>query len=301
MLSVVTLTCAGLLTFNYASAREGKTPHTQRGTAMHMINKDQIKKVIELIHAGDFNAWSSYMSSTEVQDMLSKNPKLSELISKITAENFSLLQEAIKLQESMKPTTESEIVDKETIHAFRISMKDMTEDQRKALNTALENKDYQAWKNLLPASLQDKASQSWFDYLVKMQSSQKRLQEIASQLGFDTKNIMPFGFSGKKMDIIKHKMPFANLENKEALNAAMQSKDYATWKSLMPENHPLLEKITESNFSLFVDMQQAVKDGNKEKAQELAKQMGFPEMKMKGEGMKMRKMDWKKADSSENK
>ncbi len=42
-------------------------------------------------------------------------------------------------------------------------------------------------------------------------------------------------------------------EVREALKEAVENKDFAAWRALIPEDHPKLEKITEENFAEFVE------------------------------------------------
>jgi hypothetical protein len=92
-------------------------------------------------------------------------------------------------------------------------------EDRVAIEQALEEGDYAAWKELVPERLADKIDETEFQDLVAEREERET--------------------------------------HREAVDAAIESGDYTEWKTLVTEQNaeaPILEKITESNFSKFSEL-----------------------------------------------
>ena len=69
--------------------------------------------------------------------------------------------------------------------------------------------------------------------------------------------------------------PNYSAERHEAMQEAFASGDYNAWKELMG-NRGITRVINAENFSKFVEMRQAMIDGDTEKAQQLREELGIP-------------------------
>ena len=72
--------------------------------------------------------------------------------------------------------------------------------------------------------------------------------------------------------------PRCNPEHREAMQEALENRDYTAWSTLMEESgrkKRILEVVTADNFDTFVDMHEAMKSGDRERAQELREELGL--------------------------
>ena len=115
-----------------------------------------------------------------------------------------------------------------------------------ALQQAIENGDYEAWK----AAINEQLTEENFNQMVQQHTQMQQRQQYMVQ-------------------------------------AAIEAGDYNAWKEAMEqlENPPLTELITEENFDLFVQMHQALQNGDFDTANQIREQLGIEGM---GCGMGMR-------------
>ncbi|PIR49204.1 hypothetical protein COU80_00445 [Candidatus Peregrinibacteria bacterium CG10_big_fil_rev_8_21_14_0_10_55_24] len=69
--------------------------------------------------------------------------------------------------------------------------------------------------------------------------------------------------------------------NREAVEQTFENGDYAAWKALMEErnsNMPLLDSVSEENFSEFAQAHLLMQEGNFEEASAIMEELGFPMM-----------------------
>lgn len=74
-----------------------------------------------------------------------------------------------------------------------------------------------------------------------------------------------------------------HLENRSAIQEAIQNADYDTWSNLIGDTkhgEKILEVITEENFEQFAEMHNLLKAGDKEGAKDLAEELGLPKRHM---------------------
>lgn len=73
-------------------------------------------------------------------------------------------------------------------------------------------------------------------------------------------------------------------EQHEAVEAALEAGDYEAWKELHGDRGRIASVVTEENFATFVEMHEAMEDGDMEKAQELRTELGLGVRPQDGSG-----------------
>ena len=140
-------------------------------------------------------------------------------------------------------------------------------EQGQEMKSALENNDYDAWKQALgdrfPA---DKINEQTFSKLVesfklRQAGDFEQSRVIMEELGISG----PKGMHGEKK---------FNLENHQAMMEALDKADYDTWKQLIVDS-PMAEKITEENFAKFADAHNLMKQGKFEEARQIREDLGL--------------------------
>jgi hypothetical protein len=75
-----------------------------------------------------------------------------------------------------------------------------------------------------------------------------------------------------------------NAEQHEAVEEAIEGKDYEAWKELMGDRGRITQVVTEENFNTFVKMHEAMEDGDYGKAAEFRKELGLGQRPQDGTG-----------------
>jgi hypothetical protein len=145
---------------------------------------------------------------------------------------------------------------------------EMTDEMKAAqeqMDTAIQNNDYETWKSLvsqLPDSSKMQVTEEAFAKLVERYQDRVTMEELQKKI-----------------------------------EAAIDSGDYATWKSLvtgLPNGTEMLEKITADNFAKFTEAHQLMKEAQAkmEEAKSIMEEIGLDGIQQgvpfgggKGEGM----------------
>lgn len=139
----------------------------------------------------------------------------------------------------------------------------MNDDEHSAIQTAIQNNDYATWKSAIESTL-----------------TEERFQELRTREA---------EMQTKRTDMETRRA---------AIEAALNAKDYAAWKEAIGSSgseSKLADVITEENFSLYVDMHEAMKSGDFEKAKEIREDLGLSEGHSFGTGFGMMKRGMHKA------
>lgn len=126
-----------------------------------------------------------------------------------------------------------------TASAFAVGLGKDANGNNQAIKEAIENNDYNAWKTAMTSEL-----------------TEERFNQIVE----------------------KHQKMQNRKENIDALKAAIEAEDFEAWQSAVSEmeNPPKYASgITEENFDTLVEFYNAKESGDKEKAKELAKELGI--------------------------
>ncbi len=146
-----------------------------------------------------------------------------------------------------------------TAMAFRGNFGTGTEfdsETRQQMQTAIENNDFQAWKQLQENNLTEE----------NFNAIKERMQERNQ--------------NRKEMQLMQ-----------EEIQTAIENNDFTAWKALMKENNnprntEMLSVINENNFFLFSEMHSAIQSQDFETAQSIREQLGiengFKKSKFKG-------------------
>jgi len=117
-------------------------------------------------------------------------------------------------------------------------------DARQEIKTAVENGDFQAWKQLHENNLTEE----------NFNAIRGRMQERIQ--------------NREEMQL-----------NMEEIQTAIENKDYSAWKTLMEENNSrnsiILSVVTEDNFDLFSEMHSAMQSGDFETAKQIKEELGL--------------------------
>lgn len=145
---------------------------------------------------------------------------------------------------------------------------------KEAMDTALENNDYAAWKALALANGKNadvitEANFAKFAEAHKLMEAGKmdEAKKLLDELGFN---------GGKRMG-----MPAGeSIERHEAMQKAFETKDYNAWKTLMKNNKGrAADVITEDNFAKFAEAHLLMAEGKPDEAKKI-----FDELGVKGPG-----------------
>ena len=125
-------------------------------------------------------------------------------------------------------------------------------EARNQIQTAIENNDFQAWKQLQENNLTE---ENFNAIRNRMQERNQNREEMQAEM--------------------------------EAIQTAIENNDYKTWKTLMeqnnnPRNTEILSLVTEENFSLFSEMHSAMQSGDFETAKQIREKLGL------GQGMQFK-------------
>lgn len=154
-----------------------------------------------------------------------------------------------------------------TTQAHNVDGKGMMSEKRQALETALANKDYTAFKNVVgDGPLGEKITEENFEKFITLHQLKKdgnidEAKKMAGELGLPT----------KKMG---HMSPVSK-EQHAAVEEALEKQDYPAFQAAVSDG-PLSKKITEENFAKFAQMHAFMKAGKFDEAKALAKELGLP-------------------------
>ena len=158
--------------------------------------------------------------------------------------------------------------------------------QLQAIKTAMDNKDYEAWKTAVAATpkgtemLKIIDTQAKFDrlmvgHLAKESGDTTTAEAIRSELGLPQRG--PKGDKGM------------NNTNRQAEMTALDNSDFAAWKTAVsssPRGEELLKLIdTQEKFNRFVELHKALKSGDKTVAEAIRTELGLPTPKAGSQGM----------------
>lgn len=142
---------------------------------------------------------------------------------------------------------------------------------------AIENNDYQAWQQAVgeDSLLLEKINQENWGKFVEMHSHRKAARQIAEEL--DIKQ--PVNFQQ-----FKHKAgKLMKMRDNQAARQAITDKDYQAWLEAVGSDSPIAQKITEDNFSQFVQAHSLLHDNNYEAAKEIFDSLGLKQPKLQAE------------------
>ncbi|MBU0906738.1 MAG: hypothetical protein KKD18_01840 [Nanoarchaeota archaeon] len=121
----------------------------------------------------------------------------------------------------------------------------MTDEEHAAVQSAIQNNDYVAWKSAIESTL-----------------TQENFQQIQTKYAQMQQN---------RADMTVQKT---------AIEAALNANDYNAWKTAMTMNGQtpkILDYVDADNFSLYKQMYDVMKSGDFTKAQELRTELGLPD------------------------
>ena len=152
-----------------------------------------------------------------------------------------------------------------------------------ALDKAIENGDYQAWKSLITQDdrhpmIADKITEANFSKLQEMHQARvngdtEKADAIRQELGLPDMMNHRGGRRG-------HGRKGGNFAMRDEVRQAVENNDYAKWKDLLSKNerHPqILDKVTADNFSKLKEMHDARLAGDTDKVESIRKELGLPE------------------------
>lgn len=118
-------------------------------------------------------------------------------------------------------------------------------DAMEQIRTAIENNDFQAWKQIHENNLTEEN----FNAIKKRTQERVNLMEERNQA-------------------------------REEIQTAIQNGDYTAWKTLMeennnPRNEEMLSAVNEENFHLFSEMHNAMQSGDFDSAQQIREELGL--------------------------
>lgn len=151
-------------------------------------------------------------------------------------------------------------------------------ERNAAIQTALEAKDYTAWKSAIGnAAWAEKVTEENFNVMTQ-------IHELRVAGKFDEAQALA---KANGLEPGQHKGMFKNKGNRpepaqhEAMIKAIESGDYEGWKKLAGDR-PATDIITPDNFAQFQKMHELLKSGDMAGAKVIAKELGLPEVKGKG-------------------
>lgn len=238
------------------------------------ISQEDFRAEKAAIESGNYSAWKSIVEKHG-------NAKILEVISE---SNFAKYAEAFKLRESGDVEGSRAIVEElglkdpgekvgDGAHGMPVS-----KDTRDAIESAIKNADYNAWKvaieNLPQQDKAESATEDQFNILVEAYKL-KESGDMDSAMKLLRDNNIPGGMflggeRGRGGDEIQG-------VDREALMETYKNKDYSAWKALMGERGgKILEIINEDNFSKFAEAKVLQSEGKDKEARVIFKELGLP-------------------------
>lgn len=147
------------------------------------------------------------------------------------------------------------------------------QQNREAVQAAVESGDYNAFAEVAPDFLLEKINADNFARFQEMHNHLEQARAIGEELGLER----GFGMPGK------HGRLNADMQqNRTKVREAIESGDYNAWAEVAPEK--MLEYIDEGNFSLYLEMHEAIQNGDTDRAEEIRNELGLPERPGIGQG-----------------
>ena len=144
-----------------------------------------MEEVQTIFSEGDYADLEEFMERTEIQTLLNENQWMAKKAEMITAENFPLMAEMMQLKMEMKQLYEqSDFGEMKKGHSWWEKGDRPTEEQREAMNIAMEAGDYDAWVAAAPTEKAEMVTAENFEQFAKMHGLKSRMQEIGEELGF---------------------------------------------------------------------------------------------------------------------
>lgn len=151
---------------------------------------------------------------------------------------------------------------------------------------ALENKDFELWKDLLTKNNQEPKileviDEDNFDEFVEMhelmkEGNEEEAEKIREELGLPEMRVPGKGKRGR-----------GNPEHRQEAIEALENEDFDEWKEAISQDGrepKVLETINEENFDKFVEMHKLMQDGETEEAEAIRAELGLPEKKAREAG-----------------
>lgn len=168
---------------------------------------------------------------------------------------------------------------------------DLVQEDRSALELALENADYHAWKTVMEKADDDKIvellTEEKFNLIVRAYRLEKSgdmsgAMTLLRNSGIPGYVLMPGRSEGVKQGRSKQE------DNSAELIAAFQSGDYAAWKALMEQRGGgvILGLVNADNFTRFAEAKLLQAAGDRAAAQAVMEELGFPFMDRGGRSLR---------------
>ncbi|MFA7169374.1 MAG: hypothetical protein WC178_00800 [Candidatus Paceibacterota bacterium] len=176
----------------------------------------------------------------------------------------------------------------------RMSAENFSEEHYRAEKIAVESGDYASWKAAVETCGNTKILENVTEENFARFAEAFKLRESGDLDG--SKAIMEeLGINpvmGENQRGERGEMKMQDKDNHEAVDEAIESGDYETWKSLMDERGggKILEIVNADNFSQFAEAKILQSEDKMEEAKAILDELGFPfqERKAQKRGMGMR-------------
>ncbi len=249
-----------------AATRGSQTP---AGVSMRIPQAEQTA-----IDNGDYNAWKAAIESSGNTDILNY----------VTEENFARYVEAFKLRESGDMDGSKAILDELGIKMSgpkgkgdEEMMEPVSQENREALENAIKNADYSAWKNIMEEikdeKIADYISEENFNVIVRAYKLRASGDNAGAMKLLENSNIPGFMcLCGGPM--IRNNEGW----NHEALIQTYENNDYNAWKTLMEKRGggKILELVNAYNFAKFAQAKVLQSEGKVAEAKAIMDELGFP-------------------------
>lgn len=248
-----------------AATRELQVP---AGVSMKIPQAEQTA-----IDNGDYNAWKAAIESSGNTDILNY----------VTEENFARYVEAFKLRESGDMDGSKAILDELGIKmpgpkgkGGERMMESVSQENREALENAIKNADYGAWKNIMEEikdeKIADYISEENFNVIVRAYKLRSSGDNAGATKLLKNSNIPGF------MCLCGGPIRDNEVWNQEALMQTYENNDYNAWKTLMEERGggKILELVNADNFAKFAQAKVLQSKGKAAEARAIMDELGFP-------------------------
>lgn len=279
---IISLTAMSLVlgsTMATANAANSVTARLQKPAGFSIENDDR-QAARAAIESGDFAAWVAAVES-------GGNRQLLEMV---TADNFSRYAEAVKLREAGDAEGARTILEElglsgmepggPGMHGRGI---DVSEEEMEALELAIKNSDYNAWKTVVEKVQEEQAqeflTEENFQVLVRAYKLKASGDAAGAMTLLRDSNIPGFLLMpGEVRHGNRGEGGEGSEENHAAILAAYQSGDYAAWKAIIDERGggKIAELVTADNFAQFAKAKVLQSEGKRDEARAILDDLGFP-------------------------
>lgn len=243
------------------------------------ISRENRQAEIQALESGDFAAWKTAIESSG----------RTEILDSINESNFTRYIEAFNLEKNGDRDGAQAIMQELGIKmpgmgdGHKLRKFDVSDEDREALELAIENSDYDAWKTVMEKAKDDDVEKYLTEenfsiiaraYKLKASGDKSGAMDLLEKADIPGFLIM---LCDRKMEGGKGDMKGVDDTDRAAVEATYENSDYEAWKALMEERGgKILEYVNADNFGEYAKAKLLQEEGKMDEAKAILDELGFP-------------------------